>query len=90
MIRRLSDLTISIIDILRRLEGVFLRMNDDVFLRFDDGCHVGEHGCEIGERGFDALEFVVACAHVAEDGRGLAGAVGFELWLDVSFGISSV
>lgn len=67
------------------LLGVLFCLLDLRVLQHDGGGEVFHQSLQLDHRALDFLDVVVAGAHVAEDGVGCGGAVGFELNLDVSW-----
>lgn len=75
----LADLLVTLLDVLDCALGVDLGGDNDVLLLLDHGGEFLEEDGELGEGLLDALQLVVASAHVAKERSSVAGAVGAKL-----------
>jgi len=75
----LGQLHVSSLGVVLDLLGVLFRLLDLRVLQLDRRGEVFHQGLQFDHRALDLLDVVVAGSHVAEDGVGGGGAVGFEL-----------
>lgn len=75
----LADLLVTLLDVLDRALGVDLGGDNDVLLLLDHGGEFLEEDGELGEGLLDALQLIVASAHVAKERSSVTGAVGAKL-----------
>ena len=71
---------ITLVDVLGGVLGVVLDLDDGLLLLLDQDGEVLEHGCELIEGLLNALQLVVARAHIAQDIGGLSHPVAPELF----------
>lgn len=75
----LADLLVTLLNVLDCALGVDLGGNNNILLLLDHSGEFLEEDSELGEGLLDALELVVASAHVAKERSSVAGAVGSKL-----------
>lgn len=79
MLDTLADLLVTLLNVLDCALGVDLGGNNNILLLLDHGGEFLEEDGELGEGLLDALELVVASAHVAKERGSVARAVGSKL-----------
>ena len=76
----LVGMLITLVDVLRSVLGVMLGLDDGLLLLLDQDGEVLEHGGELIQGLLNALQLVVARAHIAQDIGGLSHPVAPELF----------